>query len=425
MEINSHSFNKKTDFCSVNFYLEKYGLYPQLIDQETDKDLYMIVVIPCYNETELVNCLNSIYNCSDTKFPVEVITVINHSRNSSAQLKELSKKTLSEGIEFAKQHQKEKLKFYFIEIELPEKDAGVGLARKVGMDEAVRRFEKAGTKNGVMVCFDADCTCSENYLSEIEKHFFENPKTPAASIQFAHNYKDLNETERKAIVLYELFLRYYVNGLRFAGHPYAFETIGSSMAVRNEAYQKQGGMNKRKAGEDFYFLQKIFPLGNFSEINSAVVYPSARESDRVPFGTGKAVGDFIKGKEILFYDPAIFHELKQFISAVKQNGFEFSAEELKTGLIKETIVFLEGINFSEKLNEIKGNVSDKDQFLKRYFNWFDGFLCLKFVHFLSDKGYPRKHVESIDFSFIDAGLTQSSPESILEAFRQFDLNFRK
>src|SRR5213594_3575687 len=89
----------------------------------------------------------------------------------------------------------------------------------------------------------------------------------------------------EAIAAYELHLRYYVRALRYAGFPYAHHTIGSCMAVRADVYKKQGGMNKRQAGEDFYFLQKIIPLGHFTDLTETKVIPSSRPSDRVPFGT--------------------------------------------------------------------------------------------------------------------------------------------
>ena len=96
------------------------------------------------------------------------------------------------------------------------------------------------------------------------------------------------------IAAYELHLRYHVRVQKWIGFPYAFQTIGSAMAVRAWAYVKQGGMNRRHAGEDFYFLQKISWLGPISELSTVTVFPSPRLSGRVPFGTGKAVGDYIE-----------------------------------------------------------------------------------------------------------------------------------
>ena len=47
------------------------------------------------------------------------------------------------------------------------------------MDEAVRRFIRIGNNQGVIINFDADCTCSRNYLQIIEMVFNENDITGA------------------------------------------------------------------------------------------------------------------------------------------------------------------------------------------------------------------------------------------------------
>ena len=67
----------------------------------------------------------------------------------------------------------------------------------------------------------------------------------------------VDNDETKAIICYEIFLRYYVLGLKFAKSDYAFHTIGSTMLCTPDAYVKVEGMNKRKAAEDFYFLEKL------------------------------------------------------------------------------------------------------------------------------------------------------------------------
>src|SRR5204862_3217619 len=113
-----------------------------------------------------------------------------------------------------------------------------------------------------------------------------------------------------------LHLRYYIQALRYAGFPHAHHTIGSCMAVRAGEYRQQGGMNKRKAGEDFYFLHKIIPLGGFGDLTGTTVYPSPRPSDRVPFGTGKAVRENLPGRQIKTYPLDAFLDLKQMIARV-------------------------------------------------------------------------------------------------------------
>ena len=166
----------------------------------------------------------------------------------------------------------------------------------------------------MILCTDADTLFPKNYLSETLTYFQKNPKIQACSIHFEH---PLDQENSKEIIEYELHLRYYVEALKYAKHPHAFHTIGSSMAVRSEAYQQQGGMNKRKAGEDFYFLHKLIPNGRFGDIVSTHTIPSPRLSDRVPFGTGKAMNDQINQKgELLSYHPQIFEDLKLFLTKV-------------------------------------------------------------------------------------------------------------
>ena len=242
----------------MNYYLNTYSFSDQLLDAVVPTDLAMVVVIPCFNEPNLINSLQSLYRCQKTKGKVEVITVINAPEDAGEEVLKQNAKTRKEAEEWATTHPKEGISFHFIqEDQLPTKDAGVGLARKIGMDEAVRRLEQVGNSKGIIVCFDADATCDANYLVAIEDHFNQHPNTPGCSIHFEHplSGNDYPEYIYKGIEEYELHLRYYKNGLKFCGLPYAYHTIGSSMAVRSNVYQKQNGMNKRKAGEDFYFLQ--------------------------------------------------------------------------------------------------------------------------------------------------------------------------
>ena len=48
--------------------------------------------------------------------------------------------------------------------DLPTKHAGVGLARQVGMDEALYRFSAMGY-DGLIMNLDADCTVAPTYLA--------------------------------------------------------------------------------------------------------------------------------------------------------------------------------------------------------------------------------------------------------------------
>ena len=261
----------------MNSYLEKHRFCERQLEDPVSPDTNIIVVIPCYNEPALLKTLQSLLDCEKISCGVEIIVVINSGEQDLENVLKQNQKTFDEAVEWIRNlsptltfPKGEGKTFHLIQIKnLPKKHAGVGLARKIGMDEAVARFEDISKPEGVVICLDADCTVEKNYLTEIEKHFQQHPKATGCSIYFEHPVEG-NEFEQKnysGIINYELFLRYYNRALHYCDFPYAFHTIGSSMAVRNKIYQKQGGMNRRKAGEDFYFLHKIFPLGNFNELH--------------------------------------------------------------------------------------------------------------------------------------------------------------
>ena len=183
-----------------------------------------------------------------------------------------------------------------------------------------------------------------------------------------------------------MYLRWFKLNLEYCNHPYAYFTIGSCIGVRSSAYQKQGGMNKRKAGEDFYFLQKIFPLENFKEINSTTVYPSARLSDRVPFGTGAFLNQHKEGNVLEYksFNPSLFEELKSFIDLL--NDIFESEKLVQSNKYPTLLKFLETINFHNHLKEIKANSKGYAAFRKRFFRWFNGLMVLQFLHFGQKEG---------------------------------------
>lgn len=413
----------------MNFYLNKYGFCPPQIDIAPNKDVKLIVVIPCFNETDLISSLVAVKNCDQPQCHVEVITVINAGKLYDDSVKKQNLKTLSEAQNWANQNNSEELTFHFIlNNELPKKHAGVGLARKIGMDEAVARFDSLGI-DGTIVCFDADSNCDSNYLVEIEKHFNSHPKTPGCSIHYEHPIEG-NEFEQNiydGIINYELFLRYYNQALLFCGFPFAFQTVGSSMAVRSSIYQKQGGMNKRKAGEDFYFIHKIIALGGFTNLTTTKVIPSPRISDRVPFGTGKAIGDWIDSDADTYstYDFRIWSILKDFVDIIPElkdnplNTLPFHTDPEN----KQFITFLNENEFDKGLNEIRKNSTDEKSFLKRFFVWFNAFRVLKVVHYLRDNQYPnrpvlneaKKMVEILNFYN-----NESNEKELLQTYRKIE-----
>lgn len=401
-------------------YFDKNALFPPLIGVASESGLSSVVTIPCHDEPDLLRTLDALAACETPPKPVEVIVVINGPENAPEEVKQRNADTYSQALAWAARHSRPGLQFYPLHFpDLPSKHAGVGLARKIAMDEAARRLENAGAPRGVIACLDADSLVQPSYLQALQRYFNRRPACPAAGIYYEHPLagNDYAPEIYEAIARYELHLRYYVQALRWAGLPTATQTVGSAMAVRADAYQSQGGMNRRQAGEDFYFLHKFTPLDGFGEITATTVIPSPRSSHRVPFGTGKAVGDMLAGNAFSTYSPLIFKDLKVFLDKTDQ-WFDLSdavflqqnataAAELDhtlRALPPAVFTFLEKESFREKLREIRRNTATPAAFRKRFFRWFDPFLAMKYVHHARDHFYANIPVEDCELWIANYGL---------------------
>ncbi|MFK8007020.1 MAG: glycosyltransferase family 2 protein [Saprospiraceae bacterium] len=418
-------------------YLEKNALFPQLINVPVPENLGMVVVIPCYDETELIRSLESLKNCDAANCFTEVIVVVNDGEQTSGEIKSQNLVTFEMATTWSKENITKHLQFHIIyKTNLPKKIAGVGTARKIGMDEAVRRLESVGKSEGVIICFDADSLCEKNYLQTIEEHFLENPKVQSCGIHFEHPLEGDNYEPEiyDAITKYELHLRYYIHAQKFAGFPLAFQTIGSSMAVRCNAYQQQGGMNKKKAGEDFYFLHKFTILNAHTELKKTKTIPSPRRSDRVPFGTGKAVNEILAEKRLApetkysTYNFKIFEDLEPFLT-VAPNLLLFENEQvemMKKHLPESIRTFLDANNFDTKLAEIQANTTIPITFGGRFFRWFNAFFLMKYVHFARDNYYPNVPVEEAARALLQKyyfkDMSGASAKELLLEFRKKDLS---
>jgi glycosyltransferase involved in cell wall biosynthesis len=414
----------------VNHYLKNYRYGNRLFETACSLRTQLIVVIPCHNEPNLIRSLEALKCCEKPKGDVEVIVVINAGVNDSESIKEQNRVTFQLATQWASNNSIEQfMVLVHMDNDLPKKHAGVGLARKIGMDEAVDRFEQISNENGVIVCFDADAMCDSNYLVEIETEFANHPKWNGASIHFEHPLRG-NEVSQElygAIAQYELFLRYYRLAFKYTGHPQAYHTVGSSMAVRSNAYQKQTGMNKRKAGEDFYFLQKIIQLGHFGEITNTKVIPSPRTSERVPFGTGRAMAEFLDGRDLgVAYDFKSFSEIKTFINLVfstYRTTQDFGTEFLNQ-LPEPVKDFLLQSDWDTRVEDLLQYGKTESTFSNRFYNWFNAFRMLKWVHFARDNFYANIELKEACTALLNAHYwqkeTPETTQAMLELFRELD-----
>ncbi len=356
------------------------------------------MVIPCFNEPEILQTLESLKSCILPKANVEVIVVINHSEISAEIIKSKNAETKIEIEKWISIHQKTGIDFFVTgPVEFPKKWAGAGLARKLGMDEAVRRFNMLEKVNGIIISLDADTLVESNYLVEIEKHFRENSKQVGATISFQHQTEGLADRHRKGILLYERYMDYYKKALAFVGYPFPMFTVGSAFAVIAESYVKRGGMNRRQAGEDFYFLQNLVQLGPVGEITTTKVYPSSRLSDRVPFGTGPILKKWMDGEEdlTLTYNFEAFADLKEFFKE-KDRFFHLNEDEyfrILNQLPNPVKQFLIEDKFWKEIDDLNKNCSTLQSFQNRFFQKFNAFKILKYLNFVHDTFYKKEDIE--------------------------------
>jgi hypothetical protein len=384
-------------FASV--YLDERAIFPQKINEAPDSDTGIIVVVPAYNEPGIRTLLDSLARCKEPECGAEVIIVINAPDNATRESIDNNKQTLINIESWKKENRNCFFRlFTFIVEHSFIRGWGVGLARKTGMDEAVRRFNCINRPDGVIVNLDADCTVEQNYFLAISSELLKKSDRSACSIYFEHPLYGAGFTESiyKYIALYELHLRYYFQGLAFSGFPYVFHTVGSAIAVRALTYIKAGGMNRRQAGEDFYFIQKLVPLGGYFNLNSTTVYPSPRPSFRVPFGTGASIEKLETGNNPTFltYNVLAFNELRTFFRMTDEL-FKCTPGELgyHFRLIPPGLrLFLDENEWIDKMKEVKSNTSGIQSFKKRFFEWFNMFRIVKYLNYSHISYFEKKPV---------------------------------
>ena len=252
---------------------------------------------------------------------------------------------------------------------------GVGWARKTGMD-AISKTAGAGD---IIVSLDADTTFRDNYFSTIVENFSSHPDAVALAVPYFHELvKD--EAASRAILRYEIYMRYYSLNLWRIGSPYSFTALGSAMALPVWAYRAIGGMTPKMSGEDFYFLQKLRKYGKMIFTNPEKVYPAARFSDRVYFGTGPAM---IKGShgDWASYPVYSLHGFDEIRMTTDLFGAFFQKTEPTP-----VVVFLSNLlNEEDPFQSLRENFKDPETFTRACHEKFDGLRILQYLRYRQNK----------------------------------------
>lgn len=357
------------------------------------KSVGVVVVIPAFKEENILATLRSLNSCLQPPCDVAVV-IVNNLPESATDSEKAEQLELNKTIRDF-EGKTSFISFTTIEaFNLPSKSFGAGLARKIGMDMVAYELYRLGMEHCVIASLDADCTVQENYFVELFKAFHAT-RLSGASIYFEHPLSGaLPDVNYQAIAQYELHLRYYNLMLQFVGFPNGFHTVGSSFAVRCSSYVLAGGMTKKIAGEDFYFIQKLLAMGNYGEINSTTVYPSARLSSRVLFGTGAAITKYVNEseKQYFTFNPDSFLPLKElFLSKALFYTLDESCwnERLLAHLPTPLSDFVVSSNVVSLISKLKANCASLSVFESRFYSLFDGLLIVRYLNF-AHEGYFSK-----------------------------------
>lgn len=286
---------------------------------------------------------------------------------------------------------------------------GVGAARKTGADIALKLHLMKLIKSSWCCFTDADAILPSDYFHRLDCL---SPDDVVAVFPHRHILQG-DKLQKTMVGRYQKKLDHHVEGLKRAGSPYAFHTIGSTITCRFKAYEKVRGIPMRAAGEDFYFLNKLAKLTRISCLSGDPVLLSGRRSRRVPFGTGPAIDKAVNSNEsestICEYNPLIYELLEIWLSSLPEIWQERQllpetlarlVNRLDRAYMKATGSaddaagrWMEQFGIANALSEMLSKSNQSSIFERHFHCWFDGFRALKFIHWWRDQGLPDVPIE--------------------------------
>jgi hypothetical protein len=296
---------------------------------------------------------------------------------------------------------------------------GVGLARKIGADLLCALIARQHVASPWIANSDADAELPSDYFAALEQ--LQQPEQTSAVV-FPYRHVFVDNTAPLPTLLYEFSLFYYVAGLRFAGSPYAYHTLGSTLCCHYQHYAKVRGFPKRAAAEDFYLLNKLAKTGRIHSLNKPLIELQARQSDRVPFGTGPAVISLTAQQQPLamaMYHPSSFVYLRFMLGllaqlaereqAIGDAAQQLQAEQATAIDIELLLKIAEQMGLAQAVQHCHRHGRTATIRLQQLQHWFDGFKTLKFIHHLRDQ-----HLGTVRFVDWLAGAEAAAAETAFD-----------
>jgi hypothetical protein len=259
---------------------------------------------------------------------------------------------------------------------------GVGLARRLAADVACAFIYGGQIDVPFIFMTDADARLPPDYFHAVRSFSGQTPSAGVVLYPFEHHSDDPDLTARA--ILYELHLHHYVQGLVDAGSPYAFQTLGSTIAIHARTYARVRGVPRRNAAEDFYLLNKAAKVDPVLSLARPAVRLEARLSRRVPFGTGPALErQPADPEQALSYAPAAFAALGDTLAALER----FSVQGIALDLSSTAAVALAELGFPSEHFAAAHPPGPRRR--RAVMEWFDGFRTMRFVRLL-ERQHPQE-----------------------------------
>lgn len=250
------------------------------------------------------------------------------------------------------------------------KRGGVGHARKELMDAICATADP----DDILVSLDADTVVPPGYLQSLIAAFERHLAACGIAARYYHPLTD-DESVTRAMLGYEIYMRFYALNMWRIGSPYSFTALGSAIALPVHVYRKVGGMTPRTSGEDFYFLQKLSKYGRVLHWCDAPVAPATRKSWRVPVGTGQAIVAACEGEHTdryPLYHPELFDRVRNTTEAFPAL-FTAPVETPLDGFLREKT------NTDDPWQPLRENHKTVDRFVRACHERLDGLRILQYL----------------------------------------------
>ncbi|HEY6066787.1 MAG TPA: hypothetical protein VIY96_11560 [Thermoanaerobaculia bacterium] len=305
---------------------------------------------------------------------------------------------------------------------------GIGLARKIGCDLIAALHRQGRLASPWIHATDADVRLPNDYFEQIAA--VPPDGTAAALYFFEHRFPEDEELAR-AGRLYEISLRYMTLGLAWAGSPYAYENLGSCLAIGPAAYASVGGFPRINAIEDVTMLNALAKIGAIARLSGAPIELAGRISTRVPISTGQALSSLVRKKgaaeSFELHHPIVFAHLAAWLRVLgaiarRRGDLEAPLAELPRGnpffradLLEDA---LGEMGAFDAVRAALAEPGDEETILRRLHAGFDAFQTRRLLDALRDSGFPSLSLREALAEAPFTGLTEST-EDELETLRFF------